>query len=118
MIVTENLLGDILSDLAAGLMGGMGVAPSADVGDTTPSSSPATARRQTSPARASPTRWPRFFRRCCFVPARTKPTRPPPLPPAGSRRPCHWLCPKATCARADLGGTSSTEDVTQAVLGR
>ena len=33
MIVTENLLGDILSDLAAGLTGGMGVAPSADVGD-------------------------------------------------------------------------------------
>jgi 3-isopropylmalate dehydrogenase len=33
VIVTENLLGDILSDLAAGLIGGMGVAPSADVGD-------------------------------------------------------------------------------------
>ena len=33
VIVTENLLGDILSDLAAGLTGGMGVAPSADVGD-------------------------------------------------------------------------------------
>ena len=33
VIVTENLLGDILSDLAAGLVGGMGVAPSADVGD-------------------------------------------------------------------------------------
>lgn len=33
VIVTENLLGDILSDLAAGLVGGLGVAPSADVGD-------------------------------------------------------------------------------------
>jgi 3-isopropylmalate dehydrogenase len=33
VIVTENLLGDILSDLAAGLMGGLGVAPSADLGD-------------------------------------------------------------------------------------
>ncbi len=33
VIVTENLLGDILSDLAAGLIGGMGVAPSADLGD-------------------------------------------------------------------------------------
>ena len=33
VIVTENLLGDILSDLAAGLVGGMGVAPSADLGD-------------------------------------------------------------------------------------
>ena len=33
VIVTENLFGDILSDLAAGLVGGMGMAPSADVGD-------------------------------------------------------------------------------------
>jgi 3-isopropylmalate dehydrogenase len=33
VLVTENLLGDILSDLAAGLVGGMGVAPSADLGD-------------------------------------------------------------------------------------
>jgi 3-isopropylmalate dehydrogenase len=30
----ENMYGDILSDLAAGLVGGMGYAPSADVGDT------------------------------------------------------------------------------------
>jgi 3-isopropylmalate dehydrogenase len=33
VLVAENLLGDILSDLAAGLVGGMGMAPSADVGD-------------------------------------------------------------------------------------
>jgi 3-isopropylmalate dehydrogenase len=33
VIVTENIFGDILSDLAAGLVGGMGMAPSADVGD-------------------------------------------------------------------------------------
>jgi 3-isopropylmalate dehydrogenase len=32
VIVTENMFGDILSDLAAGLVGGMGVAPSGDVG--------------------------------------------------------------------------------------
>jgi 3-isopropylmalate dehydrogenase len=31
--VTENMFGDILSDLGAGLMGGMGFAPSADIGD-------------------------------------------------------------------------------------
>jgi len=34
VIVTENMFGDILSDLAAGLVGGMGMAPSADVGDS------------------------------------------------------------------------------------
>jgi 3-isopropylmalate dehydrogenase len=32
IMVTENMFGDILSDLAAGLIGGMGFAPSADIG--------------------------------------------------------------------------------------
>ena len=33
VMVTENMFGDILSDLAAALVGGMGMAPSADLGD-------------------------------------------------------------------------------------
>jgi len=33
VIVTENMFGDILSDLAAALVGGMGMAPSADIGE-------------------------------------------------------------------------------------
>ncbi len=33
VIVTENLFGDILSDLAGGLVGGLGLAPSGDIGD-------------------------------------------------------------------------------------
>jgi isocitrate dehydrogenase (NAD+) len=33
MIVTMNLFGDILSDLCAGLVGGLGVAPAANIGD-------------------------------------------------------------------------------------
>ena len=32
VVPTENLFGDILSDLGAGLVGGMGFAPSADIG--------------------------------------------------------------------------------------
>lgn len=32
VLVTENMFGDILSDLVAGLAGGMGMAPSADIG--------------------------------------------------------------------------------------
>ena len=32
VLVTENMFGDILSDLGAGLVGGMGLAPSADIG--------------------------------------------------------------------------------------
>jgi 3-isopropylmalate dehydrogenase len=34
VLVTENMFGDILSDLAAGLIGGLGMAPSADLGDS------------------------------------------------------------------------------------
>lgn len=33
VLPTENMFGDILSDLGAGLIGGMGFAPSADIGD-------------------------------------------------------------------------------------
>lgn len=33
VLVTENMFGDILSDLGAALVGGMGMAPSADIGD-------------------------------------------------------------------------------------
>jgi 3-isopropylmalate dehydrogenase len=33
VMVTENMFGDILSDLGAALLGGMGLAPSADIGD-------------------------------------------------------------------------------------
>ena len=32
VIVTENMFGDILSDVAAGIMGGLGFAPSANIG--------------------------------------------------------------------------------------
>lgn len=33
VLVMENMYGDIMSDLAAGLVGGMGMAPSGDIGD-------------------------------------------------------------------------------------
>jgi 3-isopropylmalate dehydrogenase len=36
VIVTENMFGDILSDLAAAMTGGLGLAPSASLGDTGP----------------------------------------------------------------------------------
>jgi 3-isopropylmalate dehydrogenase len=34
VLVTENMFGDILSDVGAGLVGGMGLAPSGDIGET------------------------------------------------------------------------------------
>ena len=33
VMVMENMFGDILSDMTAGLIGGLGMAPSADIGD-------------------------------------------------------------------------------------
>ena len=46
MLVLPNLYGDILSDLCAGLVGGLGVAPGANIGDgRAPSSSRRTAAR-------------------------------------------------------------------------
>ncbi|MEM8789597.1 MAG: isocitrate/isopropylmalate family dehydrogenase, partial [Pseudomonadota bacterium] len=33
VLVTENMFGDILSDLGAGLLGSLGLAPSADIGE-------------------------------------------------------------------------------------
>jgi 3-isopropylmalate dehydrogenase len=33
VLVTENMFGDILSDLGASLVGGMGMAPAADIGE-------------------------------------------------------------------------------------
>lgn len=33
VMVTESVFGDFLSDLAAGTVGGMGMAPSADIGE-------------------------------------------------------------------------------------
>jgi 3-isopropylmalate dehydrogenase len=36
VMVTENMFGDILSDLAAAMTGGLGLAPSASLGDSGP----------------------------------------------------------------------------------
>ena len=56
VLVMENFLGDILSDLGGGTIGGIGLCASGNIGDTTPTSSRCTAPRPTSPARTSPTR--------------------------------------------------------------
>jgi 3-isopropylmalate dehydrogenase len=57
VLVTENMFGDILSDLGAALMGGSASRPRPISGWSTRCSSPATARRPTSPGGGSPTRW-------------------------------------------------------------
>ena len=65
VIVTDNLFGDMLSDVAAMLTGSLGMLPSASLGETNRARAPAKrfmspsmARRPISPARASPIRSP------------------------------------------------------------
>ncbi len=65
VIVTENMFGDILSDLAAGLIGGLGFAPGVNIGkDVTIYRGRARFRARISQERVSPTRRP-----CCSLPA-------------------------------------------------
>jgi 3-isopropylmalate dehydrogenase len=57
VVGTTNLFGDILSDEAAGLVGGLGMAPGLCIGDDDVAMAQAThrsARRPTLPAAASP----------------------------------------------------------------
>jgi len=56
VMVMENMFGDILSDLAAGLIGGLGIAPSADIGDKHAVFQPCHGPRPTSWGRARPIR--------------------------------------------------------------
>ena len=56
VIVTENLYGDILSDLGAGLVGGLGIVPGANIGENAAVFEAVHGRRRTSRARASRTR--------------------------------------------------------------
>jgi tartrate dehydrogenase/decarboxylase/D-malate dehydrogenase len=61
VVVASNLFGDILSDLGPATTGTIGLAPSANLNPERASlrcSSRCTARRPTSTARTSPTRWP------------------------------------------------------------
>ena len=60
MLLMENLYGDIVSDLCAAFVGGLGLVPGANFGTSAPSLKPYTARLRTSPDGASPTPRP-----CC-----------------------------------------------------
>ena len=78
VLVMENMFGDILSDLMAGLVGGLGFAPAGNIGRRTRSSRPCTGRRPTSRGRAWPTR---RAAPLCMHAAR-------PCGPGGDRVPC------------------------------
>src|SRR5207244_1468519 len=54
VLLLPNLYGDVMSDLAAGLVGGLGVVPSANIGDHCAMLRPSTAPPPTLPAKAWP----------------------------------------------------------------
>jgi isocitrate dehydrogenase (NAD+) len=56
VLLLPNLYGDIVSDLAAGLVGGLGIVPGANMGEHHAVFEAVHARRRTSPGRASPIR--------------------------------------------------------------
>lgn len=62
VVVTTNLFGDILSDLTAGLVGGLGMAPGANIGEKAAVFEASTALHPTLLAKALPTRW-----HCCWL---------------------------------------------------
>jgi isocitrate dehydrogenase (NAD+) len=59
-LLLENLYGDIVSDLCAGLVGGLGLVPGANLGLECAIFEAVHGSRPTSPAKTSPTP-----RRCC-----------------------------------------------------
>ena len=119
VLVTENMFGDILSDLIAALAGGMGMAPSADIGDDYALFQPAhgTAPDIAGQGIANPTRhdsvgrddarlagrapWRRRAGRTARAPSKT---RWPAAFAQGAVRP------------REFGGRSSTADIVRAVI--
>ena len=75
MLLLENLYGDIISDLCAGLVGGLGLVPGANFGHECAIFEAVTAPRPTLPERISPIRPPSCDRRssCCAISASTTP---------------------------------------------
>ena len=75
VLLLENLYGDIVSDLCAGLVGGLGSCREQTTANGARSSRPSTARRRTSRARTSPIPSPRFCPVRCWL--NTSVTLPP-----------------------------------------
>lgn len=118
VMVTENQFGDIISDQAAGLIGGMGMAPSADIGDRNAVFQPShgTAPDIAGKGIANPTAmflsaalmldWlaDRHGVEACATAARVLENAVDDAYAAGSLRPC------------EIGGNSTTADITKGVI--
>jgi 3-isopropylmalate dehydrogenase len=120
VIVTENLLGDILSDLAAGLTGGMGVAPSADIGDHHAVFQPCHGSAPDIAGKGIANPLAAILSGAMLLEylSRTKTNPAPALAASRIEQAVSLLLAEGIVRTTDLGGTSSTKDVTQAVLDR
>ena len=78
VLVAPNLYGDIISDLAAGLVGGLGIAPGANIGEAAAVFEAVHGSARSTPDRIAPTRPPSSSRApCCSVTSvRRRPARP------------------------------------------
>ena len=114
IIVTTNLFGDIISDLCAGLVGGLGLAPGANIGtdaaifEAVHGSAPGHRRARASPIRA----------RCCSARRRCSTTS------ASRRRPTRLRAAIVATLEAkdsltpDLGGSGNTMSFAKAIASR
>ncbi len=105
VLVMENMFGDILSDLMAGLVGGLGFAPSGNIGEDTAMSRRYTAPPPTSRGRALRTRPGFSSRRACFSTTSGR---------LGSR--IASAVRSGEARTRDMGGEASTVDFTAAVV--
>jgi 3-isopropylmalate dehydrogenase len=118
VIVTENMFGDILSDLAAGLVGGLGMAPSADLGDRHAVFQPChgTAPDIAGQGIANPIA---TILSCAMMLEHLAATRQDPAPAAAAARintAVARVLARGEARTADLGGRSFTQEVTGAIL--
>ncbi|MEM8923099.1 MAG: isocitrate/isopropylmalate family dehydrogenase [Actinomycetota bacterium] len=118
VVVTENMFGDILSDLGAALIGGMGMAPSADVGDGAAVFQPShgTAPDIAGTGRANPTAM--FLSAAMMLRWLGETRNDPPLVGAADRlvSAVDTAFTRSGLRSTELGGTDGIAEITGAVL--
>jgi len=117
VLVTENMFGDILSDLGAGLIGGMGMAPSGDIGDEHAVFQPChgSAPDIAGTGKANPTA--AFLSGAMMLEYLAVQHRTPACAEAAVllRKAIDRAFEKGTLLTSEFGGSASTGDVTSAV---
>ncbi len=98
VLVLPNLYGDIVSDLCAGLIGGLGVAPGANFGESIAVFEPVHGAPRNMPARTRSIRWPCCAPGCCCSSTWARARRQ-----AAWRRPSRVSSPRAETSRTTWG---------------